>query len=148
MAAAASILDPEQRVRHPVILLAVLPAFTLGACAARQPEPVVLPPLVLAVQTEDTPRDEACTGLIEHAVARDAQGAFRLAGMLNTNTNPKPGHSREPLVPLGSHPADTPSRQLDGTFRALFVNCETRQAYVSKRGAVIDITYWYGPFGL
>lgn len=135
-------------MRHPVILLAVVPALTLGACAARQPEPVVLPPLALAVQDGDTPRDEACTGLIERAVARNAQGGFRLAGMLNTNTTPKPGQSTAALAPLGSHPADTPSRQLDGTFRALFVNCETRQAYVSKRGAVIDITYWYGPFGL
>lgn len=135
-------------MRHPVILLAVIPALTLGACAARQPEPVVLPPLALAVPVEDAPRDDACTGLIERAVARDTQGGFRLAGMLNTNTSPKPGQSKGALIPLGSHPADTPSRQLDGTFRALFVNCETRQAYVSKRGAVIDITYWYGPFGL
>ena len=135
-------------MRHPVILLAVLPALTLGACAARQPEPVVLPPLALAVQDKDTPRDEACTGLIERAVARDGEGGFKLAGMLNTNTHPKPGQSKDPLIPIGSHPANTPSRQLDGTFRALFVNCETRQAYVSKRGAVIDITYWYGPFGL
>jgi len=135
-------------MRHPVILLAVIPALTLGACAARQPEPVVLPPLALAVPVEDAPRDDACTGLIERAVARDTQGGFRLAGMLNTNTYPKPGQSKGALIPLGSHPADAPSRQLDGTFRALFVNCETRQAYVSKRGAVIDITYWYGPFGL
>lgn len=134
-------------MRFPVILLAVFPVLTLGACAARQPEPVVLPPLVLAVQ-EDAPRDDACTGLLERAVARDVQGGFKLAGMLNTNTTPKPGHTKGPLVPIGSHPAHTPSRQLDGTFRALFVNCETRQAYVSKRGAVIDITYWYGPFGL
>jgi len=135
-------------MRHPVILLAVIPALTLGACAARQPEPVVLPPLALAVPVEDAPRDDACTGLIERAVARDTQGGFRLAGMLNTNTYPKPGQSKGALIPLGSHPADMPIRQLDGTFRALFVNCETRQAYISKRGAVIDITYWYGPFGL
>lgn len=135
-------------MRHPVILLAVLFAFTLGACAARQPEPAVLPPLALAVHAEDTPRDEACIGLIERAVTRDAQGGFKLAGMLNSNTHPQPGQSKAPLIPIGSHPANTPSRQLDGTFRALYVNCETRQAYVSKRGAVIDITYWYGPFGL
>lgn len=135
-------------MRYPVILLAVFPVLTLGACAARQPEPIVLTPLVLAVQSEGIPRDTACTGLIERAVARDTEGGFKLAGMLNTNTHSKPGHSKGLLIPAGSHPAVMPSRQLDGTFRALFVNCETRQAYVSKRGAVIDITYWYGPFGL
>ena len=137
-------------MRHPVILLTVLAPFTLGACAAGKPESVAQPPLVLAEQVKDAPRDDACVGLINDAVARDAHGVFRLAGMLNTNTDPKHGHAKRqgPLVPAGSHPADMPRRQLDGTFRALFVNCETRQAYVSKRGAVIDITYWYGPFGL
>ena len=135
-------------MRHPVILLAVFPALTLVACAARQPEPVVLPPLVLAEYVRNAPPDPACAGLIERAVARDGQGGFKLAGMLNTNTDPKQGHSKGLLIPLGSHPTGLLTPQLDGTYRSLFVNCETRQAYVSKRGGVIDITYWYGPFGL
>ena len=134
-------------MRHPGSLLAVFLAVTHGACAASQAEPVRLP-LAPAIHPERMPRDAACAGLIERALARDAEGGFKLAGMLITHTDPTPGHSTEALRPTGSHPADIPSRQLDGTFRALFVNCETRQAYVSKRGAVIDITYWYGPFGL
>lgn len=134
--------------------LAILAAFTLGACASKQPEPVVLPPLVLGGYQADAPRNQACDSLIGQAVERDAKGGFRLVGMLNTNTYPKPGQSQvraspdKPLVPYGSHMAVPRSPQLDGTFRSLFVNCETRQAYVAKRGGVIDITYWYGPFGL
>jgi hypothetical protein len=104
--------------------------------------------MAAAIHAERMPRDAACADLIERALAHDAQGGFKLAGMLIADTDPKPGYSKEALRPDGSHPADIPTRQLDGTFRALFVNCETRQAYVSKRGAVIDITYWYGPFGL
>lgn len=134
-------------MRHPGIFLAFFLILTHGACAARQAEPVRLP-VAPAIHPERMPRDAACAGLIERALARDVQGGFKLAGMLITNTDPKPGHSNGALRPAGSHPVDIPTRQLDGTFRALFVNCETRQAYVSKRGAVIDITYWYGPFGL
>ena len=134
-------------MRHPGIFLAFFLILTHGACAARQAEPVRLP-VAPAIHPERMPRDAACASLIERALARDVQGGFKLAGMLITNTDPKPRHSNGALRPAGSHPADIPTRQLDGTFRALFVNCETRQAYVSKRGAVIDITYWYGPFGL
>ena len=132
--------------------LAILAALFLGACASKKPEPVVPPPLVLGGYQKDTPRSAACDSLIGQAVERDAKGGFKLVGMLNTNTYPKPGKSQvrespnHPLVPYGSHPAGDARAQLDGTFRALFVNCETRQAYVSKRGGVIDITYWYGPF--
>lgn len=138
---------------RPIVCLLVLAAIALGACASKKPEPSA-PPLVLGGYVKSTPRSEACDSLIAQAGQRDLQGAFKLAGMLNTNTYPKPGESKVrampdiPLVPFGSHPADVPARQLDGTLRALFVNCETRQAYVSKRGGVIDITYWYGPFGL
>lgn len=134
--------------------IAILAACVLSACAAKKPEPVVQPPLVLGGYVKDMPRSEACDGLIGQAAARDAQGGFKLVGMLNTNTYPKPGASQVRatphilLVPYGSHPAGAASPQLDGTYRSLFVNCETRQAYVSKRGGVIDITYWYGPFGL
>jgi len=133
--------------------IAILAACVLSACAANKPEPVVLPPLVLGEQAK-TPPSEACDSLIGQAAQRDAKGGFKLAGMLNTNTYPGPGQSQvraapnSPLVPYGSHPAGARSPQLDGTLRSLFVNCETRQAYVSKRGGVIDITYWYGPFGL
>jgi len=133
--------------------VAVLAAFVLSACAAKKPEPVVQPPLVLG-ERATAPPSEACGSLIGQAVERDAEGGFKLTGMLNTNTYPRPGQSQvraspdAPLVPYGSHPAGARSPQLDGTFRSLFVNCETRQAYVAKRGGVIDITYWYGPFGL
>ena len=129
-------------------------ALALGACASAEPPPVVQPPIVLGGYVKDAPLDEACASLIGQAAARDAQREFKLAGMLNTNTYPKPGTSRVrsipdmPLVPFGSHRAGEPVPQMDGTARSLYVNCKTRQAYVSKRGGVIDITYWYGPFGL
>ena len=112
-------------------------ALVLGASANAEPQPVVAPPPVLGEQLDDAPPDPACADLIRQALARDAQREFTLAGMLN----------RSPL-PLGGHRASAPALQMDGTARSLFVNCETRQAYVSKRGGVIDITYWYGPFGL
>ena len=133
--------------------LAMLFLPLLGACTAPQPPPPP-PPLVLAGYIQGAPRDEACVALIEQASQRDAQRDFKLAGMLNTNTYPRPGEStvpastRFPLVPYGSHPASEAVLLMDGTRRSLFVNCETRQAYVSKRGGVIDITYWYGPYAL
>ena len=129
-------------------------ALVLGACASAEPPPVVQPPIVLGGYLKDAPLDEACSNLIGQAAVRDAQREFKLAGMLNTNTYPKPGTSQVrpmlemPLVPVGSRLAGKPVPQMDGTARSLYVNCETRQAYVSKRGGVIDITYWYGPFGL
>ena len=138
---------------RPNVCLTVLVAIALGAFATEKPKPPA-PPLVLGDYVRGTPRSEACASLIAQAVERELHGAFKLAGMLNTNTYPKPGESKVratpdmPLVPLGSHPTGLLAPQLDGTFRSLFVNCETRQAYVSKRGGVIDITYWYGPFGL
>lgn len=141
-------------MRHAAIHLAVLAAILLGACASKKPEPVVSPPLVLGAYDREAPRSEACDSLIGQAALRDASGSFKLVGMLNTNTYSKPGGSQvraapsNVLIPAGSHPAGARVRQLDGTFRSLFVNCETRQAYVAKRGGVIDITYWYGPFGL
>ena len=129
-------------------------ALVLGACASAEPPTVVQPPIVLGGYLKDAPLDEACSNLIGQAAVRDAQREFKLAGMLNTNTYPKPGASQVrpmlemPLVPFGSRLAGKPVPQMDGTARSLYVNCETRQAYVSKRGGVIDITYWYGPFGL
>lgn len=134
--------------------LAILATCILTACASKQADPLVMPPLVLGGYDKDTPRNPACDSLIEQAVERDVKGGFKLVGMLNTNTYPKPGKSQvretpnHVLIPYGSHPAGPLIRQLDGTFRSLYVNCETRQAYVSKRGGVIDITYWYGPFVL
>lgn len=136
-----------------ILCLAILAAASLGACASRQ-APLPSEPLVLAGYTQGTPPDQACVAMIGQAAERDAQRSFKLAGMLNTNTYPKPGEStvpanpQMPLVPIGSHPAGQAQLQMDGTSRGLFVNCETRQAYVAKRGGVIDITYWYGPFAL
>lgn len=123
-------------------------ALVLGACASAEPPPVVQPPLVLGEHMEDAPPDDACTDLIRQAVARDAQREFKLAGMLNTNTSRARPMPEMPLIPFGGYRASAPVPQMDGTARSLYVNCETRQAYVSKRGGVIDITYWYGPFGL
>lgn len=140
-------------MKPPLICLSILAAILLGACASEAP-PAPPPPLVLGAYQPDAPRDDACVALIGQAAQRDAKRDFKLAGMLNTNTYPKPGESKAPaspyirLVPLGSHAASPASLQMDGTLRTLFINCETRQAYVSKRGGVIDITYWYGPFAL
>lgn len=141
-------------MRHAAITSAVLAAILLGACASKQPEPIAPPPLVLGTYRQDTPREAACDGLIAQAMARDEQGGFKLVGMRNTNIHPEPGATQVPaapyptLAPLGSHPAGIGRAQLDGTYRSLFVDCETRQAYVSKRGGVVDVTYWFGPFGL
>jgi len=124
----------------------------LGACAA--PEPPSLPPIVLAGLVRDAPRDAACVALIAQAVQRDAQRGFTRAGMLNTNIVARPGAPRPPasaqttLVPDGSHAASEAVLLMDGTRRRLFVDCVTRQAYVSQRGGVIDVTYWYGPYAL
>ena len=52
------------------------------------------------------------------------------------------------LVPLGSHPVERMARQMDGSFHSVFVNCQTRLAYIAKRGGVIDSIYWFGPFNL
>lgn len=134
-----------------ITCLAILAAVTLGACASKEPPPPP-PPLVLAGYVQGTPRDAACETVIGEAMQRDARREFKLAGMLNTNTYPKPGEStvranpQMPLAPIGSHPAGPSSQQMDGTWRTLFVDCEKHQAYVSKRGGVIDITYWYGPY--
>ena len=52
------------------------------------------------------------------------------------------------LVPFGSDPVERMVRQLDGPFHSVFVNCQTRLAYIAKRSGVIDSIYWFGPFDL
>lgn len=52
------------------------------------------------------------------------------------------------LVPFGSDPVERMARQLDGPFHSVFVNCQTRLAYIAKRSGVIDSIYWFGPFDL
>ena len=127
--------------------LAILAAVSLVACASKPP------PIVLGEYVRAAPRDAACAALIEQAAARAAGGGFKLIGMPNARTTVAPGAGQAKpgsnfLAPLGSHLAGLPLRQLDGTFHSLFVQCETRHAYIAKRGGVIDITYWYGPFAL
>lgn len=140
-------------MKLPLICVGLLAAAFLGACASTKPQPSA-PLLVLVDYQADAQRDDACTALIGQAALRESQRGFSLAGMLNTNTDPKPGKAKvagapySPLMPIGSHPAGAARQQMDNTSRRLFVNCETRQAYVSKRGGVTDITYWYGPFVL
>lgn len=133
-------------MKHNRMWVSILASLVLGASAA--PQPGVQTPLVPGDHMQDAPPDHACVDLIRQAVARDAQREFKLAGMLNTNTPRARPMPEMPLIPFGGHRAGAPVPQMDGTARSLYVNCETRQAYVSKRGGVIDITYWYGPFGL
>lgn len=114
----------------------------LAGCASTPPV------LVLAEYRADAPPDAACAALIDQALDRELHGAFSLvARELATRTAPGAAPERR-LAPLGSHPAGAPRRGLDGTFRALFVDCDTRLAYVARRGGVADITYWFGPFAL
>jgi hypothetical protein len=50
------------------------------------------------------------------------------------------------LAPVDTYTVFLLRRQLDGSFASLFINCQNRQAYVSLRGGLADITDWYGPF--
>lgn len=132
--------------------LAILGAAFLAGCAGTQPA-AVKPTLVLADYIEDTPQNAACVALGERARERSRQHAFKLVGHdMQVASRPATATGRPNpdavQVPLGSHPAERMARQPDGTFHSLFVNCETRQAYIAKRGGVIDISYWFGPFDL
>lgn len=132
--------------------LAILGAACLAGCAATPPE-AVKPTLVLADYVEGTPQDAACVALGERARERGSQNAFQLIGK-EMQVDSRPGTATVRAnpsviqVPLGSHPAGRMARQPDGTFHSLFVNCDTHQAYIAKRGGVIDISYWFGPFDL
>lgn len=132
--------------RVPVLAAAVL----LAACAS-EPSPARL---VLVPYDRATPPDAACAALIEEAAARDLHGAFRPAAARLVEPEPRPSGAAAPpatpgrLVPAGSHPARTMQRALDGTFHSLFVDCAARRAWVSRRGGVADLTYWFGPFAI
>jgi len=136
----------------PTFRLAICGAALLAGCAGKPP-PVARPTLVLADYVDGTPQDEACVALGQRAFERGGRNGFKLIGKEMTvvaapGAAPDPARPGNLQVPLGSYPAGRMERQLDGTFHTLFVNCETRLAYIAKRGGVIDITYWFGPFDL
>jgi len=132
------------------ITLALCGAALLTGCAGTPTRPT----LVLEDYMEGAPRDAACVALDERALARGRSSGFKLVAKEMT-VAATPGASTEAAqrqldsrVPLGSHPVDRMARQLDGTFHSVFVNCQTRLAYIAKRGGVIDSIYWFGPFDL
>lgn len=50
------------------------------------------------------------------------------------------------LSPLGTIAVFLDDRDLMGTFSSLFVDCDKRLAFISKRGGIDDKTRWFGPF--
>jgi hypothetical protein len=103
-------------------------AALLAGCAGTPPT-AVKQTLVLEDYVDGAPRDAACLALDDGAPADAAPRSVY-------------------LVPLGSHPVERMARQMDGSFHSVFVNCQTRLAYIAKRGGVIDGIYWFGPFDL
>lgn len=129
--------------------LAICGAALLTGCAGTPPKPA----LVLEDYMEGAPRDAACEALDQRARERAGNHGFNLVAR-EMVVVPTPGTSTAGAqrsgyrVPLGSHPVDRMARQLDGTFHAVFVNCQMQVAYIAKRGGVIDSIYWFGPFDL
>ncbi|GAB3375651.1 hypothetical protein [Massilia agri] len=50
------------------------------------------------------------------------------------------------LIPVGTVPVFLDYADLTGTMTSLFIECNKRLAFVSKRGGIIDTTRWFGPF--
>jgi hypothetical protein len=132
--------------------LALCGAALLAGCAGTPPT-AVKPTLVLEDYVDGAPRDAACLALDDGARARVTNHGFNLVAkeMVVAPTAGTPADTAPRsvyLVPLGSHPVERMARQLDGSFHSVFVNCQTRLAYIAKRGGVIDSIYWFGPFDL
>ena len=132
--------------------LALCGAALLAGCAGTPPT-AVKPTLVLEDYVEGAPREAACLALDDDARARVTNHGFDLVAkemvVATAAGAPADGARRSVyLVPLGSHPVARMVRQLDGSFHSVFVNCQTRLAYIAKRGGVIDSIYWFGPFDL
>ena len=132
--------------------LAICGAALLTGCAGTPPA-AVKPTLVLENYVGGAPRDAACLALDDGARARVTSNGFNLVArdMVVAPTASTPADKAQRsvyLVPLGSHPVERMARQLDGSFHSVFVNCQTRLAYIAKRGGVSDSIYWFGPFDL
>lgn len=124
----------------------------LAGCAGTPPA-AVKPTLVLEGYVKGAPPDAACLALDDGARARVTNHGFDLMAkdmvVAPTAGGPADGAQRSVyLVPLGSHPVERMARQMDGSFHSVFVNCQTRLAYIAKRGSVSDSIYWFGPFDL
>jgi hypothetical protein len=134
------------------IRLTLCGAALLAGCTSTPPT-TVKQTLVLEDYVAGAPRDAACLALDDSARARVTNHGFDLMAkemaVAPTAGTPADGAPRSVyLVPLGSHPVERMARQLDGSFHSVFVNCQTRLAYIAKRGGVIDSIYWFGPFNL
>lgn len=49
-------------------------------------------------------------------------------------------------LPRGMVPVVLDDRDMVGRFVSVFLDCETRKVVVSRRGGIVDATFWYGPF--
>jgi len=132
--------------------LALCGAALLAGCAGT-PSTGGKQTLVLEDYVDGAPRDAACLALDDGARARVTNHGFNLVAkeMVVAPLAGAPADAAPRsvyLVPLGSHPVERMARQLDGSFHSVFVNCQTRLAYIAKRGGVIDSIYWFGPFDL
>ena len=125
-------------------------AVLLAGCATAPQES-----LMLVEYVESAPPDTACAAMLERAAARDAANGFDTLGrqIEQVHAAPTNGITHDParsrrLVPAGASPAGQPWRRMDGTIQSLYVDCAARKAYVSRRGGIADVTYWFGPFRL
>lgn len=145
--ASSSFGQPGLPMRGGGAMAALAAILLLGACASK-PAPARV---VLGPADRGAPAGAACAALIEQAVARDLRGAFRpaatnIAEVVRPTGAAAHSHTPASLVPVGSYRAGATRRELDGTFHSLFVDCGARRAWVSRRGGVADLTYWFGPF--
>jgi hypothetical protein len=127
MRSVARILTGSRMPMNALKLAMLLPGMLFAlSCAAAEPP------------RAEEPR-KLCPELTEAAIAAYRAGKFALTGRMI-------GDIDEPAPP-GAHAVEG-GRKLDGVAELLYLDCGKKAAYIMRRGAVADFTYWFGPYAL